>query len=564
MVARLFRLLAILAMVSFSYVAGAQVSLPSGAQPGRERDQFAIPPSPQAQPRGPGISLPSTAAPEGATGTKLVVRKIVVVGSTVYSTDQLAPLYEELIGREVPLQAIYDLAQRITAKYGADGYVLSRAIVPPQELNERGAVVRLRVVEGFVDKVEWPREKLAKYRDFFSHYTARIIAERPVNVRTIERYLLLANDLPGLKFSTSLKASKGETGGATLVVEVTEKPFEVNARIDNRGTKSRGPLQFMVSPTINNIFGQHAAFTMAYAGASPLSELQYIAPGWRHVLTAEGLTAFVNASYAWGYPGVALPEQFKLRTRSTYVESGASYPVIRERERNFTLVAMTFMSDNYSFLGIDANQWDRLRGIRVRADADFASHGGVSQFSLTYSEGFVGFGSTTNDSAFKSTPDGRVDFQKIEGFYSRTQPLFDRVSAFIAAYAQHAFTPLLVPEQCSFGGRVFGRAFDPSDLLGDHCWMAAAELRYDVPAPASAPGATVALPNVQWYGFTDKGRTYLISPGVGTPAHVTAASAGGGVRLGWQNLVTGDLSIAKAIEGPRNAWRFFFIATARY
>ena len=406
MVSRLFRLLAILAMVSFSYVAVAQVSLPSGAQPGRERDQFAIPPSPQAQPRGPGISLPSTVAPEGATGTKLVVRKIVVVGSTIYSTEQLAPLYEELIGREVPLQAIYDLAQRITAKYGADGYVLSRAIVPPQELNERGAVVKLRVVEGFVDKVEWPREKLAKYRDFFSHYTARIIAERPVNVRTIERYLLLANDLPGLKFSTTLKASKRETGGATLVVEVTEKPIEVNARIDNRGTKSRGPLQFLVSPTINNIFGQHAAFTMAYAGASPLSELQYIAPGWRHVLTAEGLTAFVNASYAWGYPGVALPEQFKLRTRSTYIESGASYPVIRERERNFTLVAMTFMSDNYSFLGIDANQWDRLRGIRIRADADFASQGGVSQFSLTYSEGFVGFGSPPTTARLSPRPTG--------------------------------------------------------------------------------------------------------------------------------------------------------------
>ena len=40
----------------------------------------------------------------------------------------------DIIGREVPVTAIYDVAQRITAKYGDDGYVLSRAIVPPQEL----------------------------------------------------------------------------------------------------------------------------------------------------------------------------------------------------------------------------------------------------------------------------------------------------------------------------------------------------------------------------------------------------------------------------------------------
>jgi hypothetical protein len=44
-----------------------------------------------------------------------------------------------LIGKPVTLQDVYDLAQRITAKYGAEGYVLSRAIVPVQELDRQGA-----------------------------------------------------------------------------------------------------------------------------------------------------------------------------------------------------------------------------------------------------------------------------------------------------------------------------------------------------------------------------------------------------------------------------------------
>jgi hemolysin activation/secretion protein len=72
--------------------------------------------------------------------------------------------------------------------------------------------------------------------------------------------------------------------------------------------------------------------------------------------------------------------------------------------------------------------------------------------------------------------------------------------------------------------------------------------------------------NTQLYGFTDKGRTYIIagSSGVGTPLTQNAASVGGGVRLGWQNYLNVDLSAAKAIEGPRDVTRFFFIATARY
>jgi hypothetical protein len=40
-------------------------------------------------------------------------------------------------------------------------------------------------------------EKLTRYRDFFTDYAARIVADRPANIRTLERYLLLANDLPG-------------------------------------------------------------------------------------------------------------------------------------------------------------------------------------------------------------------------------------------------------------------------------------------------------------------------------------------------------------------------------
>ncbi len=210
---------AALAMVSVSFAAVAQV-IPPGAQivppsdqPGRERERFERPPVPLAQPGGPAISVPGIEAPPGAAETKLVIRQIRIVGATVYTAAQLAELYADLVGKTVTLQAVYDLAQRITAKYGGDGYVLSRAIVPVQELDPNGAVVKIQVVEGYIETVEWPPQ-LSAYRDFFSYYASRITAERPVNIRTIERYLLLAGDLPGLKFKNSIKPhpSQGRRG----------------------------------------------------------------------------------------------------------------------------------------------------------------------------------------------------------------------------------------------------------------------------------------------------------------------------------------------------------------
>ncbi len=220
-----------LTVAAVPVVAVGQV-IPPSELPGRERQRFEQPLAPQAQPGGPRVTLPSTVAPKGAEKVFLRVRGVRISGSTVYPAAQLAPLYANLIGHRVSLATIYALAQRITAMYGNDGYVLSRAIVPPQQLDPKGAVVRIEVVEGYIDKVEWPA-RLSRYRDFFSYYAAKITAQRPANIRTIERYLLLASDLPGLKFTTALRPST-KTGASVLVAEVAEKPIAAVAQIDNR------------------------------------------------------------------------------------------------------------------------------------------------------------------------------------------------------------------------------------------------------------------------------------------------------------------------------------------
>ena len=109
--------------------------------------------------------------------------------------------------------------------------------------------------------------RVSQYVDFFSDYAAKIMAQRPANIRTIERYLLLAADLPGLKFKNNLKPHPSKQGAAILVVEVTEKPADVFARTDNRGTHARGPGRFLISPTVNNLLRIHEALTLTYAGA---------------------------------------------------------------------------------------------------------------------------------------------------------------------------------------------------------------------------------------------------------------------------------------------------------
>jgi hypothetical protein len=98
MFASVCRIVAALAMLAVPIVAVAQV-IPPSEQPGRERERFTQPPAPRAQPGGAAISLPSTVAPAGAEKVIILVRDVRIVGSTIYSPDELKPLYADLIGR---------------------------------------------------------------------------------------------------------------------------------------------------------------------------------------------------------------------------------------------------------------------------------------------------------------------------------------------------------------------------------------------------------------------------------------------------------------------------------
>src|SRR5450631_2361707 len=109
MPAGLCRVIAALALVVFATAAVAQPVIPPSAQPGRERERFIEPPPPQAEPGGQAISLPSTVAPKGADRINVLVRDVRITGMTVYTQEQLAPLYADLVGKQVTLQAIYDL-----------------------------------------------------------------------------------------------------------------------------------------------------------------------------------------------------------------------------------------------------------------------------------------------------------------------------------------------------------------------------------------------------------------------------------------------------------------------
>jgi len=139
----------------------------------------------------PPVTPPEQRAPELVPGIKVFVRKIQVVGSTVFKPEQFAPLIAPYIDKEVTSEDLESLRVALTRLYVNRGYVNSGAILPDQTVAD--GVITYQIVEGKLSETQvhgnrWLRAKY--YRD-----RAALSARPPLNVDTLqERLQVLLED----------------------------------------------------------------------------------------------------------------------------------------------------------------------------------------------------------------------------------------------------------------------------------------------------------------------------------------------------------------------------------
>src|ERR1700756_298839 len=109
----------------------AQV-LPGAVQPGRDRPGPALPGQPDFD---FSIVAPNRSpVPKAVDEVHFNLTDIKIVGAVTIPASQFRPLYAGLLGRDVTLANILDVADKIEALYRARGYLLVRAFVPPQRV----------------------------------------------------------------------------------------------------------------------------------------------------------------------------------------------------------------------------------------------------------------------------------------------------------------------------------------------------------------------------------------------------------------------------------------------
>lgn len=525
---------ALLATAFFASPATAQPR-PGTVQPGQIERQLERPPEPTARPGAITIPEGTQAAPPNAEGIRFALTRLTVDGVTVYKGDALQKLYAASLGTEVTLAEIYRIAERLTAKYRNDGYILSQVIVPAQAVE--GGAVRLQAVEGYIAdvRVEGGSAALnARARK----YGSRIRASRPLTAGDLERYVLLLNDLPGVQ-ARAVLAPGATPGAADLVLQVTQTRVRANASADTRGSRAQGRQRAFGNLALNSLLGT-GSLTELRAVSTGDRELGYAAGAHDQFIGSEGTRIGVAGSYVYSKPAELAFIPLELTTRSQTITLNVSHPLIRSRARNlYARATLSAFNSTSTVFGVKDTQ-DRVRAVRVGLTFDTSDRlGGINIADIEFSQGLSGLGASTNGDQYLSRPTGRTDFRRTNLYAARFQSLPANFSIALGLNAQYAFTDLLAPELFSAGGEQFGRGYDFAEILNDHGGAVKVDLRY-----THRVGARSA---VMPYAFYDYGQVWQRTRFAGLDRSQSLASTGGGIRLNIGSHLAGFVEYAQPL-----------------
>lgn len=500
---------------------------------------------------GPSIQYTSQRPPTNAGDIRFVLNKLTVEGVTAYDEGELAATYSDLIGQEIALEKLYEIAAEIQTLYRDDDYIFTRVIVPAQQID--GGAVRLDVIEATIDEavIEEPEEPIGPVKALAERIVASLIGEVNPTGAALERVLFTLNEIPGITRATAVpQAGKTGRGALSLYINIEREPLEGVIYADNRQSRS-------VGTGIVGLIGSWNSYTSAGDTTSvalfnsfdydnsnlDTQERNTIQLSHSRNVGTGGLQVEGRALFSRTFPGDDLAET-GIEGEQILFGVKATQPVISTR----TLVVKANAEFEYSRSTTDVSNGafrvsdDNLRIASISLDGISRDSIGYTALEVSLRQGLNVMGASKVGDAEISRVDGDGEFTLIRASAERLVVFNEDLSILLKVAGQYAFQPLLASEEFALGGTTFGRGFDPSQFTGDHGFGISGELKYFRTFTVMEERI-----GIEPYLFGEMGYIYNIKGGL--PERQGLASYGGGVRLYLPNQFAIGLEVAVPAVG---------------
>lgn len=509
----------------------------------------------------PPVRLPSVGQPNigGDTRPQFVLRGINLIGAHVIPHDRIAAVYQTYLGKKVSQADLAAIAGAISDLYRAQGFHLSRAIVPPQDIAD--GRVRIQVIEGAIVQADLKGDGAEQFG--VRPMLGPVLAEQPSRLATLERQLFLINGRPGVRITdTALEEIGGATGRFRLIVYLKTWHVFTSFGLDNLGSSSVGLWQTYATGAFNSYLtpGDTLVVNLSTIANDPrelgFARLSYDAP-----VGVDGVRLGASVLYSAVRPGDARRLDSDITTTEAFEVRASTVPFMSQSSGLTLTMAGNFSNvSEHDLYGPWYN--DHIRTASLTADYRLQDpFGGTNYATLTYRQGLDVFGASHVDDGLLSRDGASSNFSVLNFWFTRYQTLNDAWSLKLSAASQTASRPLFTSQQFYLGGAAFGRGYGVAEISGDNGLAGSLELRFDQKLNFRY------WSGYQLYAFGDAGAVwndgYRLSDGL------ALTSAGAGVRFFLPQDFQADLGVAvplsyRAPDNERRSPRFLFTLSSAF
>lgn len=470
-----------------------------------------------------------TAAPAPKALEKIVIKKINVTGVTLISQNEIDSIIAPFENKELTLRELQEAADLITDAYRKQGYVTSRAYLPPQKIEKE--IVEIRVIEGVTGDVE-----IKGNRYFKTSLLRKKIAlrkDQPFNYDILRKGLSSINEQSDRNAKAILMPGK-EPGTTDVVLEVKDRlPIHLGFNYDNYGSRYIDENRFKTTLTHNNLLGWDDKLTLQYQ----LAEAEnYVLTSSRYLLPAtEGLEIGLFAARSYLQLGEVY-EDLEARGKSELYSIYATQVLFEKENMNLSLNTAFDYKDIINFQLGDESSRDRLRVARVGLDLDLTDKFGRTLISNEFNYGIpklMGGLEDVDTHASRSGAGGKFTKDNLTLVRLQRMPF----NSTLLWKNQIQFTPyiLTAAEQFQIGGITNVRGYPSAELVGDKGYSSTIE--WSFPPYFIPRGIRVPFSKAKFYDalrlvpFYDWANTRLRRTQAGEEKNRTLRAVGCGLRF---------------------------------
>lgn len=486
--------------------------------------------------------------PANARSIRINLREVQVEGVSVFTRKQIEASYAQYVGHEITLDTLWVIAERITRLYRDNGYFLSRAYVPAQEVDK--GRLKIRVVEGYVGAIENQNEGKSKnYKNGITDkLESDILNHKPLNAKDLEEFVLRMNDLPGRRYQTVLKPLPNSPEGAVALVLVSsERKGTGIVTADNFSSRFLGPYTGSASYRDSFIRGQETGVT--FGTSVPTDELRYLAMDHLIPVSPKGAIE-LSGTHVKAMPGYTL-QPLEIESKSTNLRVGYRYKMLRQWDQNLTLgVGLVHHNVDGDIMNSTLTR-DRIRVLEGKINYDASDRwNGFNTVNVNLRRGLEILGSSKENDLNLSRGQAVPDFTSLGVDMMHQHGLGKGFIGTARIAGQLASDPLFSAEEFGYGGQNFGRAYDPSEIIGDQGVSGSIELAYAGLKPSRLGNTSLSTTPFVFY---DIGKVW--NKDIGSVPE-SGSSAGMGVRLNHSSGLSGQIGLAqpltRAVDTPLN------------